>query len=160
MRNQVPVRIWGSNLCGSSFAAPGTITDLKGVSHTWSDLLASLAVAQPAGRSAMGEGLANLPIGANLFIVMSANDEPTHENLGRVLARAGEAVAVRLEGFGEPQTAEDHTRSLEQAGASVLTCSPEHLEQTLTDLENLGQSIDLGAREAVSSLAEVGAAQL
>ena len=160
MRNQVPVRIWGSNLCGSSFAAPGTITDLKGISHTWSDLLASLAVAQPAGRSAMGEGLASLPIGANLFIVMSANDEPTHENLGRVLARAGEAVVVRLEGFGEPQTAEDYTRSLEQAGASVLTCGPEHLEQTLTDLENLGQSIDLGTHEAAARLAGVGAAQL
>ena len=160
LKNRVPVRLWGSNLSGSNFAAPGTITDLKGVSHTWADLLRSLAVVQPVGRTAMCEGLASLPPGANVFIVMSADDEPTHEGLRRALAYAGEVVAVRLEGFGEPPSAEDTARSLEQAGASVLSCGPGGLEQTITDIENVGLSRDYQAIEASTGLVSVGAGQL
>ncbi|MCH7737494.1 MAG: DUF58 domain-containing protein [Chloroflexi bacterium] len=150
LKNMVPVRLWGSNLRGSNFAAPGSVSDFKGVTLAWPDLLNLLAVAQPTGRAAMGEGLANLPTGANLFVVVAADDWPSHQNLDRALARSGEAVVVRLEGFGEPQSAEDPAMSLGQAGASLLTCNPGGLEQTLTDIENLGRSND---HEAYESLA-------
>ena len=159
LKNKVPVCVWGSRLLGSNFAAPGSFADLKGVTLAWPDLLELLAVAQPAGRDAMGQGLANLPTGANLFVIVSADDGPSHQSLNRALARSGETVVVRLEGFGEPQSSEDSARSLEQAGASVLTCNPGGLEQTLTDIENLGRSNELRSYEALAGMSAAGAGQ-
>ncbi|MCH8800978.1 MAG: DUF58 domain-containing protein [Chloroflexi bacterium] len=159
LKNKVPVRVWGSRLLGSNFAAPGSFADLKGVTLAWPDLLELLAVAQPAGRDAMEQGLANLPTGANLFVIVSADDGPSHQSLNRALARSGETVVVRLEGFGEPQSSEDCAKSLEQAGASVLTCNPGGLEQTLTDIENLGRSNELRSYEALAGMSAAGAGQ-
>ena len=98
---------------------------------TWPELLESLAVARQAGRVAMGEGLASFPPGANLFIVVSANDETAHENLRRALARSGEAIVVRMLGFGEPTGNGNAGKSLEWTGASVLTCGPGGLDRSL-----------------------------
>ena len=156
LKNRVPVRVWGSNFRGSNFAAADSSTDLEGVTLAWSDLLESLAVAQPAGRAALVEGLANLPTGANLFIVLSADDVQSHENLIRALAHSGETVVVRLEGFGEPQSPGYSANSLQQAGSSVVTCNPGGLEQTLSDIENLGRSNDFGSYAALTGMTSAG----
>ena len=160
LKNNVPVRIWGSTIRGTNFAAPGMVSDLKGITLTWRDLLESLAVAQPEGRAAMAQGLANLPTGANVFAVVDDGDWPSHVNLDRALARSGETVVVRLQGFGEPQGPDDCPVSLEQTGASVLTCNPGGLEQTLSDLEALGRPDNLGAYEALAGAREAGASRL
>ena len=138
LKNGVPVRVWGSHLNGANVAAPGSDGDPTSLTLTWQELLESLAVARPTGHAAMGEGLASLPTGANVFIVVSANDGLFHQNLGRALARSREAVVVRLEGFGEPPGNDDAAKSLEWAGASVLSCRPGGLAQTLSEIEGLG----------------------
>ena len=145
LKNGVPVRVWGSHLSGASVAAAESAGNPIGVTLTWPELLESLAVALPTGRVAMGEGLASLPKGANLFVVVSANDGTAHENLRRVLARSGESIVVLLEGFGEPADDGDAGNSLKWAGASVLTCRPGGLARTLSDIEGIGGSKASGA---------------
>ena len=162
LKNRVPVRIWGGSIHGSTFAAPGTITDVKGVALTWQNLLETLAVAQSEGSEAMLEGLASLPTGTNLFAVVSAEDTAGHEGLKRALVRSGDTVVVRLEGFGEPEgteSPEDSSVELERSGASVLTCRPGGLSQTLLDMEDLGRSDDIREHEAAVEIAaaEAGA---
>ncbi len=139
LRNGVPIRVWGSHLIGPNVAAAESIVDPTGVTLTWLELLESLAEARPMGRSAMEEGLVRIPPGANLFIVVSADGGPANKNLERALARTGESLVVRLEGFGEPPNNADVEKSLGWAGASVLTCRPGGLAQTLAEIESLGQ---------------------
>ena len=140
LKNGVPIRVWGSHLSGASVAAAGSGGDRNGVPLTWPELLESMAVAQPTSRAAMGEGLASLPTDANLFAVVSANDEMAHENLRRAVARSGKSIVVRLEGFGELARDDGAGDSLERAGASVLTCRPGGLAQTLSDIEAMDQT--------------------
>lgn len=158
LKNGVPVRVWGSHLSGASVAAAGSTGDALGITLTWPELLESLAVARPAGREAMGEGLAGLPTGANLFIVVSANGGAAHENLSRALARSGESIVVRLEGFGEPAGNGDAGNSLEWIGASVLTCRPGGLARTLSEIEGMGQPNAPGASIDPGGKASAGAA--
>ena len=139
LKNGVPVQIWGSHLCGANVTPEGHVREPKGITLTWPGLLESLAVARPTGRAAMGEGLASLPAGANLFIVVSAEDTPTQKDLGRSLARSGESLVVLLQGFGEPPGIGDSAQSLKMAGYTVLTCRPGGLVQTLSEIEGLGQ---------------------
>ena len=160
LKNGVPVRVWGSHLSGAGVAAAGSAGDPLGVTLTWPELLESLAVARPTGRVAMGEGLASLPTGANLFIVVSANDGTAHENLRRALVRSGDSIVVRLEGFGEPAGDGDAGDSLEWAGASVLTCRPGGLARTLSNIEGIGRSKSSGASIEPSGKTSTGAGGL
>lgn len=140
LKNGVPVSVWGSHLSGARVAAAGSTVSPQGPTLTWFELLESLAVARPAGRTAMGEGLASIPTGSNLFAVVSAIDGPAQDNLRRALAHSGETIVVRLEGFGEPASNDDAGNSLERAGASVLTCRPGGLIQTLSNIEGIGRT--------------------
>ena len=139
LKNGVPVRVWGGNLRGAYVSAVGSAGEIGRITLTWPELLEALAIALPTGPAAMGEGLANLPMGANLFIVLSRGDGPAHESLGRALERSGESVVVRLQGFGEPPATGDAAKSLERAGTSVLTCRPGGLAETISEIESLGQ---------------------
>lgn len=160
LKNGVPVRVWGSHLHGEGVASATATVDPLGTTLTWTELLESLAVASPAGRVAMGEGLASLPTGANIFIVVSADDETAHQNLRRALARSGESIVVRLEGFGEPTMHADVGDSLAIAGASVLTCGPGGLARTLSEIEAMGHSNASGASVAPARKASAEAASL
>ena len=139
LKHGVPVRVWGSHLFGAHVATAGSTGDPGVVTLTWPELLESLAAARPTGREATEQGLASLPTGANLFMAVSAGDGPAHGNLSRALARSGESMVVLLEGFGEPSGVGDASSTLERAGASVLSCRPGGLAQTLSEIERLGQ---------------------
>ncbi|PKB71093.1 MAG: hypothetical protein BZY87_07130 [SAR202 cluster bacterium Io17-Chloro-G6] len=157
LKNGVPVRVWGSHLNGAGVASGASAGGPLDVALTWNELLESLAIARPAGRVAVGEGLASLPTAANLFIVVSANDETAHQDLRRALVRSRESIVVRLEGFGEPATNRDAGNSPEMAGASVLTCGPGGLARTLSEIENMGQWDGSGAFIATTGKTSTGA---
>ena len=88
LKNGVPIRVWGSHLSGAGVAAAGSAKQPLGVTLTWPELLQSLAVARPTGHVSVGEGLASLPIGANLFVVVSDSDKTSQENLHRAISRS------------------------------------------------------------------------
>ena len=157
LNNGVPVKVWGSHLNGVSVANAGSTGSSHGATVTWTELLESLAVARPTGRVAMGEGLASLPTGANLFAVVSAEDGMAHADLRRALGRTGQSIVVRLEGFGEPAPNADAGHSLELAGASVLTCRPGDLTRTLSEIEGIGRSMAVVAAMASNGNSSNGA---
>lgn len=141
LKNRVPVQVWGSHIRGANVAAAGCPQQNKGVTLTWPELLESLAVAVPAGPEAMTEGLNSLPLGANIFVVVSADDDAqTHENLWRTLAWSGKSVVVQLEGFDQQPSGENNGKPLINTSGHVVTCKPGGLTQTLSEIEGLGQT--------------------
>ena len=140
LKNGVPIRVWGSHLSGAGVAAAGSAQQPLGVTLTWPELLQSLAVALPTNRVAVREGLASLPIGANLFVVVSEGDETSHESLRRAVSRSGESIVVRLDGFGDSVGNGDTDHSLDLAGVQVITCKPGGIDQTIAAIEAVGRS--------------------
>ena len=139
LKNGIPVRVWGSHLNGANVSTVGSSSAQMGNTLSWPELLESLAVASAVGPSTVVEGMASLPTGANLFVVVSAYDDLRRENLRRALARSGEAVVVVLEGFGESPGEGDIPIYLGHQGYSVITCRPGGLAETISEIESLGQ---------------------
>lgn len=156
LRNRVPVQIWGSNINGTTFAAPGSEADVAGIARSWKTLLETLAIAQPTEQDSISDGLINLPMGANLFVVLSADDKSGHTTLNRALAQAGDTIVVQLEDFGGPETGENLTSPLVQSGASVISCRPGGLEQTLATIENVSNTAEILGSEDAQSLSLAG----
>ena len=156
LRNRVPVQIWGSNIYGATYAAPGSEADVAGIALSWKTLLETLAISEPTDQDPIGNGLINLPMGANLFVVLSGDDQSGHTTLNRALAQAGDTIVVQLEDFGKPEDGETPTGQLVQPGASVISCRPGGLEQTLTAIENVSYSAEIPGYEKAESMSLAG----